>query len=1809
MEVLPVQVSAYRPRLAESEPNKIRADRRLKYIPLPNGGVRRELYDLAGRLRESEDPGGKRLFFRYNADGHLTEVHDRDSILASYSFASGGREMSARTARTETLIRVDSSRRPREIIVRVDNFEWTAGFEWSDRGALTAIRYPGTSENLILARNGSSIEWRCGRRVHLTGEANVRTGFSRLTYSNGAAVLEELAGGRRPRLNRIAHFDASGAAIGDYPFEYDDDGRITGAGEEQFRYDDAGRLIRSRTGRERCYQYDDVGRLAEVQPGARFTYADGPMILSAETETGRASFEYDSAGRRIRKETEEGVTRYSFDGFGQICSIELPDGRIIEYVYDGFGRLVSRQSDAERVYYITDLQGHRLADADDSGRIIRSYLWTGAQCGACIDGTIDHAISRTFHRAHSGRLTAIGDASGCLTTVDASEPFGADAPIQEGLPAYASLFGDPATGLLHAGSRWLDPATAQFLSADTWFGRDAASMAPPSMRKYARAAPGGPGRDISAEAAYNWCAHEPVNRSDPNGHSWYGLILTGISGLIWALQLTTVSIELEMFNIVAEAIQWFPLVRPAWPPHSGPVTGWDKYKRTSIFNLSAPVYSNRLNVPLAFVLNGFLTNSGGRVWTMGNVIWGSGSELRGLEKSSKRDLLVCGNASTYIAFSQETAADRFRARNTLAAGTAAVDAAGLQLSGITFTAPAGAALTDVFEIDDWISVRKSGDASTETPRRITAVGATTMDLFPALPAPLPGSAVEIARLDSALVKIERENDLIGRTITYVRGTSIHFAQQIPEGFPVDTLKVEEFMPDGKRNRVTADNQTEFYVIRLAAAADQAPFAASDFLRIRSGSTYFASALKRKRAALDLVLATPLPTPAAPNSYPKIEVVKMDGAGAAVPNQTAAGDHVNVGNVVDLRKFDGLAIQNTGAATVTIERRIVMSMLMDCQVVALDAGLHDAPVTVEQMNLDASKQAGGTNTTSQVVTTAAGKAKQFSTGDWVRVRKALSTDSVTMITAVDSTANKITLRDALPAAAFPNGTAVTVTLLAAGKKFESENPIAPGDHVKVKSDSPGDLHQNDIIRLTLKSDSAVAAARVITAAPVVVAVVDSALPATHTANLTVNRFTPAAATLHGDASAPKVQLRFTVQGAPAAAAAAAAKFALNKPIFLTMSRTLVQREYEEAWGSVIEVTGADIFLADPVDHLLTSEVDIVSIISTAKTTDGATLDEAKVLVPAAVLATKTDDADLQPLTHREAVANHEMRHVFQYACWGPFFHSMPLPWLVSLGFSFSDLDESASEISRHFSVGAIDSAIAGIVWGIGKAANKLPSQADVTGTVGGDLESITFAAGVTGDQMNAFTDGAPISVSKDGFSAISTVDHLDTAARKINLRVKLNGGKFASGDNVGVHVSAFEKIRKVISTTIGLNLDEAWSSRIPTTWGRVLSKFINRDSWFPLLGIYWLSFFRAGLDQRRIPLEQDAAFNSGDLYSSLAIATPNEIFVGQFSAIYGFIQHRSYSPTGDVASGLSFRSEALELLTVELPGGVGPEKVAGAIPAAVGGQIRFRENWYIPMNEKVENVIGALFAASQDGDYTLHVPGELGPDEDVVFQGAAPLDFLKMKKIKVKPLVVTFQAEAPAFKTSVPSTQPIFETEEVRIKIDGDSTATYKIAYQPGAPATPTAINGLRFTAPKLPGAAAVPHKLQISAAYTEAHPIFHRLAQAGNVRLTADQRTNVCQELIINVNPITAPAIPAVAAGKSVKFDTPIKPSKNAVVTSPLPAGAVNPARVVLGNGRPAHHTFFAPNKVKGAVDVKFKLTFGTAPNEKTVEVTVHVTP
>src|SRR5207244_4015994 len=156
-----------------------------------------------------------------------------------------------------------------------------------------------------------------------------------------------------------------------------------------------------------------------------------------------------------------------------------------------------------------------------------------------------------------------------------------------------------------------------------------------------------------------------------------------------------------------------------------------------------------------------------------------------------------------------------------------------------------------------------------------------------------------------------------------------------------------------------------------------------------------------------------------------------------------------------------------------------------------------------------------------------------------------------------------------------------------------------------------------------------------------------------------------------------------------------------------------------------------------------------------------------------------------------------------------------------------------KVLRNIGVGVLDSLFALAVRGVANATGHAPSEADLTGTLGADRKVITFPPASQADRVAAFTEDSPIEISKGDLSTFNVVAHLDTNARTITLRFALAQDKFSPNDQVTAHVSAFEKIRKTINTWFSLNLEELWSQHIPAAWGRVLSQFLNRDSWFPL----------------------------------------------------------------------------------------------------------------------------------------------------------------------------------------------------------------------------------------------------------------------------------------------------------------------------------------------------------------------------------------
>jgi YD repeat-containing protein len=1760
----------------------LRADQVARPCTLPNGAERLEVYGLDGRLHRVEEPDGSLLDFSYAMNGTLRLVEHSSGERVEYAHPTDRKILRTANAHGETVIEFDDNGFPERLVQRVDGFEWTIKYERDDVGRVGACLYPQAVDWLrIVAREtgkGVCSNFSCGTQSYF--DIAMNTDGMGIAFADGTSS-EQTVG-------RLQVKDARGALIADSVLAVDDKGRLQRSGDAAFQYDDAGRLSAfTRPDGANQYSYDDQGRLTEVHTGQRRTvlhYADQITPTRIDGEIVR----YDAMGRR----SSCGATRYRYNLYGQLAEVILPGGQAVRYFYDGFGRLVGREYGGERVYYIVDFDGHRVAEANAQGEVQRSYLWLGGACVAAVDGVIGAPLAQSFHRGASSGLAAIGLPDGSLQLVDWRDPYGADQLDDAQVPGIASLFPDPATRLYHAGSRWFDPRTAQFLTPDGWFGTDCWNHMPAGVRGVFDRLPGGTNVVETPQAAYVWCHYDPINFADPNGHSageGFGMFFSVISFFLWGMQMTSLALQMAAINFVLMIVpSIIDLIVSA--AKDKPLWG------VNIFNAIAPfVASSRLMVPAAFPLNS-LYNLAGSVFTMGSVIWMRGSQQDSLADTSKRDILHCANAADYEAFKTSVASDVFAVPRLAIKGTGTMNAAGDMITApVLDPALGGGNVGDFFSFGDPIGVRIGAAGRAEFTEILGGIGGIVLTRpLPAAFKSVPAApvAVEFFRLDQPLVKVEKDGQTVARAITFVRGNSIHFQNQFPEAFPASGLKATEYLLKAKRQSTNFDANKEFLLIQFPSGAAINSYSPGDFLRIVSGSRYFGRKVERKHASSNIVLDVKL-GPGAPPLDPKVEVAVMAAtADAPVNNQTAVADKVTVGAIRTLRKHDGLLITFAGPPAV-IERRIVLQTFLRCALdSALPAALQGKPVKLDLLLADVTK-ANGKLTAADTVTTNKDEAKRFQKDQPVRITTAPNKEFSTTIKLVTAATETIQLTDNPPAADFPVNTAVTVVLLKPFKTLDGEAGAAPA----AGADQTIDVQSDDLavpvadepmlVRPATGNDPPVL--RKVKGDPAVVAKVDSA--PTNNNNLTIQTFSPDAAKTH-KGEAKNVVLRLTSTGG-------ANPFPATAEIYCTY-QTAGGRKTKQYIGKVLALNPsvpADLILEDPIftpDFDPPGSFPVAAVEPSGHTTPDASLDASLILIPA--------DPDEDPVTRERAVPLHEMRHVWQYAVLGPFFFSQPIPWLIDLGFQFKSdgAAHAAHAVTKWASFGGIDRAFSAIALGI---SGDGFSSTTVRGTISA-AKRVDVDASVTADDLKHFEAGDPVEVGIGDNRVFNVVDTV--SAGGFDLRFALETG-FPVGAAVSVSVSPLERMNSKISKYFNLDIAASWGDSLPTSWGRMLRSFLNRESWFPFLGVYWLAFARAGFDQSRVYFEQDASVQSGDLYTSFGVSYPNEVFVGEYSRVIAFIEARGY---GDVADGLSKLSGGLtSVLTVETPlppaGKDAIDLVLGSASAG-GNKVRFRKEFMLPMHEKIENAMGAMFVANKEGDYKVlaldqSLDDMVGPSKLLPpFIPFFPASFNELRIIKVKKLGLDKELTAAA---------PLFATESHTFVITGAQGVTYTIAYKATSPAPRGALNGLTFTAPAA-AAANVTHQFEITATYPPGHDIFKARGKAhGAITLPPASLTNVCQDLDIVVAPIKVdPVTPGpVKAGAKAEFTASISPR---VIGPPnnIPEAAVQ-ARLTTDGKRLAKLTFFAPNKVNAATNVIIPLTFGTAPNDRTINLTVQVVP
>ena len=274
-----------------------------------------------------------------------------------------------------------------------------------------------------------------------------------------------------------------GGTSSDYIYTYDEMGRLLTVTKdstlvEEYQYDANG---------TRIYEMNSLRGIA----GKSFSYDDEDHLMTA----GSVIYSYNLDGFLAAKTDGSDVTTYDYSSRGELLSVTLPDGRIIEYVHDPLGRRIAKKV---------------------NGAIIEKYLWQGlTRLLAVYDGTanllmrFEYADGRmpvamtkggsTYYLTYDqvGSLRIVADASGNVVKRIDYDSFGNiidDTDLTFRVPfGFAGGLNDRDTGLVRFGYRDYDPDISR------WTAKDPIFFA---------------GGDTDL---YGYCLNNPINLIDPAG--------------------------------------------------------------------------------------------------------------------------------------------------------------------------------------------------------------------------------------------------------------------------------------------------------------------------------------------------------------------------------------------------------------------------------------------------------------------------------------------------------------------------------------------------------------------------------------------------------------------------------------------------------------------------------------------------------------------------------------------------------------------------------------------------------------------------------------------------------------------------------------------------------------------------------------------------------------------------------------------------------------------------------------------------------------------------------------------------------------------------------------------------------------------------------------------------------------------------------------------------------------------------------------------------------------------------------------------
>lgn len=314
-----------------------------------------------------------------------------------------------------------------------------------------------------------------GQSTILTTNRTYRADGLLTTQTFGNGLSEQRSYDLQGRLTR-----QSLGTLDTRAYTYDPAGNVTakqGPGAATYTYDALHRLTEDAS-RGAAYGYDPNGnRLSETVQGLTTPYgypAESNRLLSVGNET----YTLDAAGNRIGDQPGKKPRTLHYTSSGRLAQVQVARKILGTYRYNAQGLRTHKALPHRRhVLYHYDLQGHLLSETDETGVLIRDYVWADSTPFAQLEAATrrspeqirylhtDHLTTPRLATDVLGKVVWAWDGNAFGTTLPNEDPDGDRQETVINL-RFPGQYYDAESGLYYNWNRYYDPATGRYITVD-----------------------------------------------------------------------------------------------------------------------------------------------------------------------------------------------------------------------------------------------------------------------------------------------------------------------------------------------------------------------------------------------------------------------------------------------------------------------------------------------------------------------------------------------------------------------------------------------------------------------------------------------------------------------------------------------------------------------------------------------------------------------------------------------------------------------------------------------------------------------------------------------------------------------------------------------------------------------------------------------------------------------------------------------------------------------------------------------------------------------------------------------------------------------------------------------------------------------------------------------------------------------------------------------------------------------------------------------------------------------------------------------